>query len=66
MKWPISGHCSARSGVHAPSSNMNEPRALALQSLILLGILFQQEEFGIEDSKLSSWQQELIKTSNQK
>ena len=52
VKWPISGHCLARSGLHAPSAKTNEPRALALQSLILLGILFPQEEVGVEDSML--------------
>ena len=63
VKWPISGHCLARSGLHAPSAKTNEPRALALQSLILhvLGILFQQEEVGIEDSMLLG-----NKTSNHK
>ena len=52
VKWPISGHCLARSGLHAPNAKTNETRALALQSLILLGILFQQEEVGVEDSML--------------
>ena len=52
VKWPISGHCLARSGLHAPSAKTNEPRALALQPLILLGILFQQEKVGGEDSIL--------------
>ena len=52
VKWPISGHCLARSGLHAPSAKTKEPRALALQSLTLLGILFQQEEVGVEDSML--------------
>ena len=52
VKWPISGHCLARSGLDAPSVKTNEPRALALQLLILLGILFQQEEVGVEDSML--------------
>ena len=52
VKWPISGRCLVRSGLHAPSAKTNEPRALALQSLILLGILFQQEEVGVEDSIL--------------
>ena len=50
VKWPISGHCWAR--LHAPNAKTNEPRALALQSLILLGIFFQQEEVGVEDSML--------------
>ena len=62
VEWPISGHCLARSGLHAPSAKTNEPRALALQSLILLGILFQQEKFGVEDLMLLGSK----KTSNHK